>query len=46
MTTENTPAARISALAAAQRDYFDRGETRSAAFRRTMLRRLDQALRQ
>ena len=46
MTTENTPAARISALAAAQRDYFDRGETRSATFRRTMLRRLDQALQQ
>ena len=46
MTTENTPAARISALAAAQRDYFDRSETRSATFRRTMLRRLDQALQQ
>lgn len=29
MTTENTPAARISALAAAQRDYFDRGEIRN-----------------
>ncbi len=46
MISESTPAARIRALAAAQRDFFNRGETLTAAFRRTMLRRLDQALRQ
>ena len=44
MSLENTPAARISALAAAQKTYFRLGATLSEAFRRTMLRRLDAAL--
>ena len=44
MSLENTPAARISALAAAQKTYFRSGATLSEAFRRTMLRRLDAAL--
>ena len=44
MSLENTPAARISALAAAQNTYFRSGATLSEAFRRTMLRRLDAAL--
>lgn len=41
---ENTPSARIAALAAAQKSYFRQGATLPEAFRRTMLRRLDQAL--
>ena len=44
MSLENTPAARISALGAAQKTYFRSGATLSEAFRRTMLRRLDAAL--
>lgn len=44
MSLENTPAARISALAAAQKTYFRSGATLPKAFRRTMLRRLDAAL--
>lgn len=44
MSLENTPAARISALAAAQKTYFRSGATLPEAFRRTMLRRLDVAL--
>ena len=44
MSLENTPAARISALAAAQKTYFRSGATLSEAFRRSMLRRLDAAL--
>lgn len=44
MSFENTPAARISALAAAQKTYFRSGATLPEAFRRTMLRRLDAAL--
>ena len=44
MSLENTPAARISALAAAQKTYSRSGATLSEAFRRTMLRRLDAAL--
>lgn len=44
MSLENTPAARISALAAAQKTYFRSGATLPEAFRRTMLRRLDAAL--
>ena len=44
MTLENTPAARIEALAAAQKAYFRSGATRSEKFRRTMLRRFDAAL--
>ncbi|WP_290540449.1 aldehyde dehydrogenase [Alistipes sp.] len=44
MTLENTPAARITALAAAQKTCFRSGTTLPEAFRRTMLRRLDAAL--
>ena len=44
MSLENTPAARISALAAAQKTYFRSGATLPEAFRRAMLRRLDAAL--
>lgn len=44
MSLENTPTARISALAAAQKTYFRSGATLPEAFRRTMLRRLDVAL--
>lgn len=44
MSLENTPAVRISALAAAQKTYFRSGATLPEAFRRTMLRRLDAAL--
>ena len=44
MSLENTPAARISALAAAQKAYFHSGATLPEAFRRTMLRRLEAAL--
>lgn len=43
---ENTPTEKIAALAAAQRAYFRTGATLPAEFRRTMLRRLDHALRQ
>ena len=42
MSLENTPAARISALAAAQKTYFRSGATLSEAFRRTMLRRSEE----
>lgn len=44
MSLENTPAARISALAAAQKAFFRSGATLPEAFRRTMLRRLEAAL--
>lgn len=44
MSLENTPAARISALAAAQKTYFRSGATLPEAFRRTMLRRFAAAL--
>ena len=44
MTLENTPAARIEALAAAQKASFRSGATLPEKFRRTMLRRLDAAL--
>lgn len=44
MPLENTPAARISALAAAQKAYFRSGATLPEAFRRTMLRRFEAAL--
>ena len=44
MTLTDTPAARIEALAAAQKSYFGTGTTRPERFRRTMLRRLDAAL--
>lgn len=44
MSLENTPAARITALAAAQKAYFRSGATLSEAFRRTMLRRFEAAL--
>lgn len=44
MSLENTPAARISALAAAQKTYFRSGATLPEAFRRTMLRRFEAAL--
>lgn len=44
MTLHDTPAARIEALAAAQRARFRTGETLPEKFRRTMLRRLDAAL--
>lgn len=44
MTLTDTPAARIEALAAAQKSYFRTGATRPEKFRRTMLRRLDAAL--
>lgn len=43
---ENTPTAKIAALAAAQRAYFRTGATLPADFRRTMLRRLAKALEQ
>ena len=46
MTCENTPAARITAIRAAQKAYFRSGATLGERFRRTMLRRLDQALGQ
>lgn len=46
MQTAETPQERIRALVSAQRTYFRTGETLSPAFRRTMLRRLQQALRQ
>lgn len=44
MPLENTPAARISALSAAQKAYFHSGATLPETFRRTMLRRLEAAL--
>ena len=44
MPLENTPAARISALATAQKAYFRSGATLPEAFRRTMLRRFEAAL--
>lgn len=44
MPLENTPAARISALAAAQKDLFRSGATLPETFRRTMLRRFEAAL--
>lgn len=44
MSLENTPTARISALAAAQKTYFRSGATLPEAFRRTMLRRFEAAL--
>ena len=44
MPLENTPAARILTLAAAQKAYFRSGATLPEAFRRTMLRRLEAAL--
>ena len=44
MTLENTPAARIEALAAAQKACFRSGATLPEKFRRTMLCRLDAAL--
>ena len=44
MILTDTPAARLEALAAAQKARFRTGETRPEAFRRTMLRRLDAAL--
>lgn len=43
---ENTPAEKIAATAAAQRAYFRTGATLPHDFRRTMLRRLQQALEQ
>ncbi len=46
MTCENTPAERITAIRAAQKVYFRSGATLGERFRRTMLRRLDQALGQ
>lgn len=46
MPLENTSAERIAAIHAAQRDYFRSGATLPADFRRIMLRRLEQALRQ
>ena len=46
MPLENTSAERIAAIHAAQRDYFRLGATLPADFRRIMLRRLEQALRQ
>lgn len=46
MTCENTPAERITAIRAAQKAYFRSGATLGERFRRTMLRRLDQALGQ
>ena len=44
MPLENTPAARIASLAAAQKAYFRSGATLPEAFRRTMLRRFEAAL--
>ena len=44
MTLENTPTARIEALAAAQKACFRSGATLPEKFRRTMLRRFDAAL--
>lgn len=44
MTSENTSAERIAAICAAQKTFFRSGATLNASFRRTMLRRLDQAL--
>lgn len=44
MSLENTPAARITTLAASQKARFRSGATLPEAFRRTMLRRLDAAL--
>ena len=46
MPLENTSAERIAAIHAAQRDYFRSGATLPADFRRIMLRRMEQALRQ
>lgn len=46
MPLENTSAERIAAIHAAQRDYFRSGATLPADFRRIMLRRLEQTLRQ
>lgn len=46
MQTAETPHERIRALAAEQKAYFKSGATLPPAFRRTMLRRLEQALRQ
>lgn len=46
MTCENTPAERITAICAAQKACFRSGATLGERFRRTMLRRLDQALGQ
>ena len=46
MTCENTPAERITAIRADQKAYFRSGATLGERFRRTMLRRLDQALGQ
>ena len=46
MTCENTSAARIAAICAAQKACFRSGATLGERFRRTMLRRLDQALGQ
>ena len=46
MTCENTPAERITAIRAAQKACFRSGATLGERFRRTMLRRLDQALGQ
>lgn len=46
MTCENTPAERIAAICAAQKACFRSGATLGERFRRTMLRRLDQALGQ
>lgn len=43
---ENTPSEKIAALAAAQRAYFRTGATLPYDFRRTMLRRLEQAVEQ
>ena len=43
-TIENTPAARISEIAASQKAYFRSGATLSEPFRRTMLRRFDAAM--
>ena len=45
MTVENTPQDRIAAVAAAQKTFFRSGATLPEAFRRGMLRRLEEALR-
>ncbi len=44
MTPESTSSDRIAAIRAAQNAYFRTGATLPAGFRRTMLRRLEQAL--
>ena len=46
MQITDTPHERIQALAAAQKAFFNSGATLPAAFRRVMLRRLEQALGQ